>query len=312
MKNLIFVALSSFSKESEVPLKRLKESGYPYLIHTSGKRITSKELIAGANNAEVILAGVESYDTNILSGLSNLKCISRCGVGLDSINIEVAKSRGVTVLNTPGIPTLAVAELALTMFLALSRNLPAQMILMRSGEWVRVPSHLLSGKSIGLIGFGSIGRKVASLSKAFNAKIYINDPLISDQEAKDLGVESVSKDFLLNNSDIISLHASQRGINDAPLIGEREIRAMKPGAILVNLARGGMVDEIALFDALTEGRLGGAGLDVFADEPYTGKLAQLNSVVLTPHSATNTIETRVEMELMCVENAIKFIENRIV
>ena len=312
MKNLIYVALSSFSKESEAPLKRLKESGYPYLIHTSGKRITSEELIAGANNAEVILAGVESYDADVLGELSNLKCISRCGVGLDSINIEVAKSRGVTVLNTPGIPTLAVAELALTMFLALSRNLPAQMILMRSGKWVRVPSHLLSGKSIGLIGFGSIGRRVANLSKSFNAKIYINDPLISDQEARDLGVELVTKDFLLNNSDIISLHASQAGVKDGPIIGEREIRLMKPGAILVNLARGGMVDELALFDALSEGRLGGAGLDVFTDEPYTGKLAQLNTVILTPHSATNTIETRVEMELMCVENAIKFIENRII
>lgn len=310
MRNLIYVALSSFSKESDAPLNRLKQSGYPYLIHSTGSRITPEELIAEAHGAEVILAGVEPYNAVVLGALPSLRCISRCGVGLDSIDLDLAKNKGITILNTPGIPTLAVAELALTMFLALSRNLPAQMALMKDGSWIRVPSHLLSGRSIGLIGFGNIGKKVSCLAKSFDVKIYVADPRVTAQEARNCHVELVSKEFLLKNSDIVSLHASNDLVKDIPIIGESEIRAMKPGAILVNLARGGMVDEVALFNALSEGRLGGAGLDVFKDEPYVGNLAELNSVILTPHSATNTIETRVEMELMCVENAIKFIEDR--
>jgi D-3-phosphoglycerate dehydrogenase len=257
----------------------------------------------------VILAGVESYDAQVLEKLKNLKCISRCGVGVDSIDLDAAKRRGIVVLNTPGIPTDAVAELALSMFLSLSRNLHRQIISMRNKRWERFESHLLSGRTVGLIGFGNIGQRVAELCLAFKARVLVYDPMVNYQIAKKLKVSIVEKNQLLAESDIVSIHAS-RGGNKSFLIGKAEIDLMKHGAFLVNLARGDMVDEDALIDALNSGKISGAGLDVFNMEPYEGPLSQLDQMVLTPHSATNTIETRSAMELMCVKNAIEFLNKQ--
>ncbi len=308
MKNQIFVALSSFAEHDKCPLELLKASGYPYKIHNTGKRITSSELLCNAYDAEVILAGVESYDAKALEKLPNLRCISRCGVGIDSIDIQAAKQRGIEVLNTPGIPTQAVAELALTMFLALSRNLPRQIDSMRDRKWERLETHLLSGKIVGLIGLGSIGQRVAELCNAFGAKVIAFDPLVAAGIAEKINVSLVSKEQLLAAADIVSLHAS-KGPDKACLIAAGELNLMKCGAYLVNLARGEMVNELALVDALSSGKLAGAGLDVFGEEPYKGPLCDFKQVILTPHSATNTIETRSNMELMCVQNAIQFLQN---
>ncbi len=308
MKNLIFVALSSFGKQ---PLELLKASGYPYRIHTSGKRITTSELLANASDASVIVAGVEAYDEKILERLPNLKCISRCGVGIDSIDLQVAKLRGIKVLNTPGIPTQAVAELALTMFLALSRNLPRQIDSMRRRKWDRLETHLLCGKTVGLIGLGSIGKRVAELCTAFGAKVIASDPLLAPTVAEKMNVSLVTKEQLLREADIVSLHAS-RSSDKSFLIDFDELNLMKSGAYFVNLARGEMVNEKALVDALTSGRLAGVGLDVFDEEPYKGSLCDFEQVILTPHSATNTIETRLSMELKCVENAIHFLKNNLI
>lgn len=307
MKDQIFVALSSFAEHDKRPLDLLNSSGYPFKIHTSGKRITSSELLHDGANARVILAGVEQYDANILQQLSNLKCISRCGVGVDAIDLSFAKQKGLEVLNTPGIPTQAVAELALCMFLALSRNLRKQLNSMQDGKWERLETHLLSGRIVGLIGFGSIGQQVAKLCLAFGAKVISHDPDISENVAKELGVIMVSKEHLLKEADIVSLHAS-RGESKAVLIGKKELLIMKDKSFLVNLARGDMVDEAALIEALASGKIGGAGLDVFEYEPYVGPLAKFEQVLLTPHSATNTIETRASMEIKCVENAINFLK----
>ena len=308
MKNQIFVALSSFGEHDERPLELLKASGYPLKIHITGKRITTPELLNNAVDASVILAGVEAYDAQTLGGLPNLKCISRCGVGVDAIDLQAAKQSGIEVLNTPGIPTQAVAELALTMFLALSRNLPRQIDSMRDRKWERLETHLLSGRTIGLIGFGSIGQRVAELCIAFGAKVIACDPLVITSIAEKMNVSLVTKEQLLAEADIVSLHAS-RGSGKSFLIGANELNLMKYGAFLVNLARGDMVNEVALAEALTSGKLGGAGLDVFGEEPYKGPLSQFEQVLLTPHSATNTIETRAAMELFCVKNALEFLRN---
>ena len=308
MKNQIFVALSSFGEHDEGPLELLKASGYPYKIHNTGKRITSAELLSNAFDASVILAGVESYDAKALESLPNLRCISRCGVGIDSIDMQAAKQRSIEVLNTPGIPTQAVAELALTMFLALSRNLPRQIDSMRDCRWERLETHLLSGKIVGLIGLGSIGQRVAELCNAFGAKVIAFDPFALKSIAEKINVSLVSKEQLLVAADIISLHAS-KGADKTFLIDVNELNLMKYGAYLVNLARGEMVNESALIDALHAGKLAGAGLDVFGEEPYKGPLCNFKQVILTPHSATNTIETRSNMELKCVQNALQFLQN---
>jgi len=309
MKDLILVALSSFSAQSPTPLERLIESGIPFKLHTTGKRITQEELLKEGKDATVILAGVETYSSSIIAQLPKLQCISRLGVGVDAIDLNYAKERGVLIANTPTIPIQAVAELALTMFLSLSRNIPTQINLMQRRIWDRIPTHLLFGRTIGLIGLGKIGQKVAELCNAFNTNILAYDPFVKKELAESLNIKLVEKDQLLKTSDIVSIHAS-KSTDQNVLIGKNDLEIMRKGSILVNLARGEMVDESALIEALTSGHIGGAGLDVFEKEPYSGPLCDFNNVILTPHSATMPIETRVAMELECLENGINFINRR--
>lgn len=306
MNDLIFVALSTFAENGKMPLHRLEAAGYPLRIHSTGKRITAEELLRDGPDAVVILAGVEPYDSLMLAQLPELRCISRCGVGVDAIDLSAAKQRGITVANTPGIPTEAVAELALAMFLSLSRNLHPQVNLMQNRQWERKKAHLLAGLTVGLIGLGRIGQRVAELCAAFNTRVLAYDPIVGASIARGLGAELVSMDELLSKADIVSLHASKSAGKNV-IIGKDQMALMKQGAILVNLARGEMVDENALVEALRAGKLAGAGLDVFGTEPYQGPLCDFDQVILTPHSATLTVETRVAMEMQCVENALDFL-----
>jgi D-3-phosphoglycerate dehydrogenase len=307
---MIFVGLSTFAKESREPLDLLEASGFPFRLHGTGKRIKGPELLENAQDATVIVAGVETYDAALLDQLRTLQCLSRCGVGVDAIDLNHAKSRDITVANTPEIPANAVAELALAMFLSLSRNLPLQSHLMSQKRWERVSAHLIMGRTIGLIGLGRIGRRVATLSKSFGARIVACDPAVNKETVEKLGIELVSFKELLEISDIVSIHASKVG-TDACLIGAKEFASMKKGSILVNLSRGDMVDESALLQALESSHLSAAGLDVYSSEPYHGKLCELPQVLLTPHSATLPFETRVAMEKQCIQNALDFLNGKL-
>jgi D-3-phosphoglycerate dehydrogenase len=304
--DLIVVALSTFSADDPGPRQLLEASGVSFRIHSSGKRITAAELAQAGADATVIIAGVESYDAAMLDRLPRLRCISRCGVGVDAIDLAAARGRGIAVANTPLVPTQAVAELALAMFLSLSRNLGRQSGLMRERRWERVTGHLLNGRTVGLFGFGRIGRRVAQLCHAFGARVLVHDPLLPIEAQAAQGCEFVERSALLQQADIVSLHASKNP-SCPVVIGAAELAQMKAGACLVNLARGEMVDEAALVEALRSGRLAGAALDVFAQEPYSGPLCDFPQVILTPHAATLTFETRVAMERECVENALRFL-----
>ena len=308
--NKIFVALSTFAEHDQVPMELLESSGFPYKIHRSGKRITTDELLRDGVDATVIVAGVEPYSAEILSKLPQLRCISRCGVGVDSIDLAAAKAREIAVVSTPNAPIRGVAELALAMFLALSRNLRSQAGLMQARRWERVTSHLLGTRTIGIVGFGRIGKRVAELCIAFGARVIAHDPAGDDAFARQVGVELVGFDRLLAESDIVSLHAS-KSAGQPFRIGAAELSVMKRGSIVVNLARGDMVDDLALAIALESGHIVGAGLDVFAEEPYKGPLCDFEQVILTPHSSTMPVETRAEMELGCISNGIRFLRGEL-
>jgi D-3-phosphoglycerate dehydrogenase / 2-oxoglutarate reductase len=302
----VLVALSTFAQYDASPLDRLRASGVPYTLHGSGARITAAELAAAGRDATVVIAGVEPYTGAVLDTLPLLRCISRCGAGVDNVDLAEARARGISVLNTPGVPGRAVAELALAMMLALRRNLIRQSALMRARQWTRLESHLLAGAHVGIVGLGQIGRRVAMLARAFDADVLAVDPKADASWAVAHGVRLTTFDDLLASADIVSLHAAR--LPSSPLaLDAAAIGRMRPGALLVNLARGGMVDEAALYDALVAGHLGGAALDVYAEEPYRGPLCDLDSVILTPHSATLAVETRVEMENECVDKALRFI-----
>lgn len=304
---MIYVTLSTFAEYDDLPLRLLRESGIPFRIHDTGKRITTAELIAGGQEATVVVAGVEPYDRATLDQLPALRCISRCGVGVDAVDLAAAREKGIAVVNTPDPPTNAVAELALAMMLSLSRNLPRQAVAARAGQWSRLEAHLLGARRVGIIGLGRIGRRVAQLVQAFGAEVWGVDPHPDAAWCAERGVRVVALDELLAGCDIVSIHAAKS--SGAPLLIDAAAMARMPkGAILINLGRGEMVDEAALVAALTSGHLFGAGLDVYRQEPYSGPLTALDNVVLTPHAATLTVETRSAMERECVEKAIAFVQ----
>lgn len=303
---MIFVTLSSFVEYDQHPLELLRASGVPFKIHDTGKRITTAELLAGGQDATVVVAGVEPYDRATLGQLPQLRCISRCGVGVDAIDLQAAAARGIAVLNTPDAPTAAVAELALTMMLSLSRNLPRQSVAAHGRQWSRLQAHLLGARRVGIIGLGRIGKRVATLVRAFGADVWATDPVADVGWCAANGVRIGTRDEILAGCDIVSIHAARS--TGAPMrLGEAEIRRMRRGAILINLGRGDMVDEAALHTALSDGHLFGAGLDVYPVEPYAGDLCDLDNVILTPHAATLTVETRAQMETECVRKAIAFL-----
>ena len=306
----IFVALSTFGEYNTSVIDSLKSAGFPVTIHSSGKRITKDEILANATNATVIIAGVETYDKELLDNLPKLKCIVRCGVGVDAIDHVAAKEKQITILNTPDIPSIAVAELALSLYLSLSRNLRPQSNKMGERKWERLETHLLCGKTIGIIGFGRIGRKIAELCKPFAVKLLVYDPFIVNEYKFDPAIVFVDKDSLLSHADIISIHTSRIDGNGL-IISADDYLKIKKGAILINLSRGGMIDEAGLVYALQSKQIAAAGLDVFTNEPYNGPLCDFENVILTPHSATLTVETRIAMEKECVDKALRFLSNQL-
>jgi D-3-phosphoglycerate dehydrogenase len=304
VSDLIFVALSTFAERDRRPLEMLERSGIPFRLNPTGRRIERGLLLDLGREATAVVAGVEPYDAGVIGGMPRLRCIARCGAGIENVDLEVARRRGIAVLNTPDAPTGAVAELALAMILALSRGLPRQAALMRERRWERVEAHLLAGKRVGIVGLGRIGRRLAELLRPFGVRMLATDPAADPAAARSLGVELVDLETLLASSDVVSLHAAASRVHPLRL-GARELALMPKGAMLINLARGDMVDDVALASALRSGHLRGAAADVFPEEPYRGPLCDLDSAILTPHAATYTMETRTAMELECVEKLLR-------
>jgi phosphoglycerate dehydrogenase-like enzyme len=237
-----------------------------------------------ARDAMAAIVSTDPFDAEVLSACPDLRVIARVGVGVDSIDLDAATAHGVAVTVTPGANEATVADHTLALMLAVLRRIRERDQEIREGEWNRTGDHApwtLTGCTVGLIGYGRIGRLVAQRLTGFGVELLASDPVEPDHEA----VELVSLAELLRRSDVVSIHApllpSTRG-----LIGGAELRAMRPGAILINTSRGGIVDEDALVAELRSGRLRGAGLDVFAQEPPHGSpLLGLPSVVLSPHNA---------------------------
>jgi phosphoglycerate dehydrogenase-like enzyme len=240
-----------------------------------------RALVKGAVGA---IVSTDPFDAGVLANSPTLRVIARVGVGLDSIDLDAATAHGVAVTVTPGVNERTVADHTIALMLAALRRVCEQDAAVRRGAWNRTGEHaawLLSGGTVGLVGFGHIGRIVAERLRGFGVRILVNDPI----EPRDGDVEAVSLDVLLRSSDVVSLHVpllpTTRG-----LIGGRELALMRRDAILVNTARGAVVDEEALVAALQGGRLRAAALDVFANEPPTGsRLLTLPNVVLSPHIA---------------------------
>ena len=302
------MTLSTFGEHSGEPIRSLEQSGFSFKLNTLGRRMKPDEVVKQGHRCRGLIAGVEQYSAETLSRMPGLKCISRCGVGVDNIDLKEAEHRGIAILNTPDEPPVAVAELTIAMILSLMRRLPEVDTLMHSKKWQRIPGNLLFGKTVGIIGLGRIGKRVAELVTAFGSKVIGFDPYPDETWLQRKAVESVQLPELLRRSDIVSIHASHLGTHSL-FLGEDEIMQMKQGAWLINMARGDMCDDRALHRAVGSNRLSGAGLDVYPSEPYSGPLCDNDRVILSPHQATLAVETRIAMEIHAVQNLLDYLRH---
>ncbi len=266
------------------------------------------EAIADADAA--IVRSATTLDEGVIEAGRRLRVIARAGVGVDNIDLDAATRRGIAVVNTPTGNTIAAAEHAMAMLLALARRIPAADAALKDGRWTKqqATGRQLYRKTLGLVGFGKIGREVAKRARAFEMTVVAHDPFVPDERIRELGVEPVALQELLRAADVVSLHAALTE-NSRGLIGADALALMKPSALLVNCARGGLVDEAALLAALREGRIAGAALDVFQAEPEPNpELVGLPNVVATPHVAASTEEAQADVAREAVEQVLEVLE----
>ncbi len=302
----VAVTTTSFCEHDARPLHLLKSAGYDVILNPHARKLKTDEVVLVAKDAIGIIAGLEEYCSDTFNQLTNLKVISRVGVGIDAIDMQAATRAKVKVFNTPDAVTVAVAELTVGLMLDVLRNISAMNIQMKNKAWERKTGYLISQKNIGLIGFGRIGKKVASLLSSFDCHLYYYDPNVKSSASDNI---KSCKDLneLLKLSDIVSLHC-QPLPNNEPLLSANEFKAMKNGSRLINTSRGSLINEDALFDALRTGKLSAAALDVFNEEPYQGPLSNLDNVILTPHIGSYAHESRIAMEMEAVQNLLKGLE----
>jgi D-3-phosphoglycerate dehydrogenase len=311
----ILITATSFQADNSGPaMERLRAyaaaSGGELAFNPLGKPLLEDELIPLLEDCEGYIAGLDFVTGKVLAACKKLRVISRYGAGVDRLDLRAAAERNITVCNTPGANAQAVADLAIALALAAARKLPMLDRRTREGQWVRSTGVELYGKTMGILGLGAVGRGVAKRAQGFSMQVLAYDPYIDAPYAEENRIAVSDFDALVENSDVISLHLPLNGKTRHIISGEVMGR-MKPGAILINTARGGLIDEAAAFEFLRQGRLGGLGLDAYEEEPPgASPLFTLDNVVLTPHTAAHTAEATANMAAMAVENLINVLSGR--
>jgi D-3-phosphoglycerate dehydrogenase / 2-oxoglutarate reductase len=292
----VAVTPRSFRQTQGAHLLRLEQSGVLVRYPTVDRPLSEPEMLELVEGCEAVIVGVEPVSAAVLDA-GPIRVVVKYGSGLDNIDLDATSARGVTVVGTGRANARSVAELTIALMLALARHVVAHDRLIRSGSWSRRPGIELEGKRLGLVGYGAIGRTVARLAHGFGLVTVAHDPVLAEAD-----VELVDLDELLTSTDVVSLHLPlderTRG-----LVGTRELALMRPGALLINTARGGLVDEQALAEALRTGRLGGAAFDVFLEEPLPpdSPLLELDSFVASPHAGAATTEAARRASLLAVD-----------
>lgn len=301
----ILVTTSSFGKYDKTPLEKLCLAGFEIVMNPYGHTLSRKEASElYKEDIDGVIAGVENISGEIISKASKLKVISRCGIGLDNIDMGAARKRTIDVFNTPAPVTDAVAELALGLILSCLRNIARADNDVRDNNWKKPMGLLLTGKTLGIIGLGRAGKRLIQLAGGFNLRFLAYDIKRDNDFAKKFGVKYTDLDSLLSQADIVSVHLPLTE-ETKDLLDRDKLNSMKSGAFLINTSRAAVIDETALVDVLKQGKIAGAALDVFEKEPYSGPLTGLENVVLTPHMGSYAKEARVRMEMEAVENLIK-------
>lgn len=301
----VFVSTHPFSSTSKEPMKLLQENNFDVKLNPFEHKMTSHELAKEIKDSEILIAGTEKITEEVFQNAPKLKLISRVGIGLDGVDFELCKKYGVRVAYTPDAPTMAVAELCVAMILDLARQITITDKNIRVGVWKRHMGTLLYGKTIGIFGMGRIGKSLVHLLSSFNVKFLVHDINPDIAFGRLYNVNFVSKEEVLKNSDVISVNIPLKK-DTLDYITSKELSLMEPHAIVINTARGGIINENDLYDALKEKIIAGAAVDVFEEEPYSGKLIELENCLLTCHMGASTIDSRTDMEVQAVEEAIRF------
>jgi D-3-phosphoglycerate dehydrogenase len=276
-----------------------------------GRPLKAAELHSLVKDVDGYIAGLDEVDASVIEAADRLRVIARYGVGTDQVDIGKATSRGIVVTNTPGANSVAVAELTIAFLLALARNLIAADYAVRRGEWPVLDGIGILGKTIGLIGLGSVGREVARRLKDFGCRLLAFDPYVGPKIAEEYSVRLIPLDILLPQTDFVSLHAPATDLT-VRMVNQKFLARMKRGAFLINTARGDLVDEQALLVVLESGHLQGAALDCFSQEPLDkdSPLLRLPNVIVTPHVAAHTDEAMDQMGWTALMNCLAALQGK--
>ena len=301
-----FVSTHPFGEVSKAPLKLAEENNIELKLNPYGRKITSKELAKEIKDSDVLIAGTEKITEEVFINAPKLKLISRVGIGLDGIDFDLCRKYGIKVTCTPDAPTMAVAELCVGLILDLARKITyTNNNLKYKNKWHRHMGLLLYRKTVGILGMGRIGKSLIHLLSPFNVKFKVYDINPDIAFARLYNVDLVSKEKVLTSSDVISVNVPLKK-DTYNYITMKELKMMKPHTILINTARGGIVNEEDLCNALKKGIIAGAGIDVFEEEPYFGKLREVENCILTCHMGASTIDSRKDMELQAIEEVVRF------
>lgn len=302
----ILVTPTSFLKPENAAAKAKLEAFADEVVYNDlGRPLQAEEILERLDGVDGYVAGLDYITADVIEKApGSLKVISRYGAGVDRVDMPAATAKGIQVTNTPGTNSVAVCELAFALMLCAARNIPKLHAAVEKGEWPRSQGIELRGKTLGIVGMGAIGKNLATRAKAFGMTVNAYDPYFDEVFAKENGIGKLDLDTVLITSDFISLHVP---LNDSTrhMINAEKIAEMKDGAVVINTARGGIIDEQAAADAVKSGKLGGLGLDAFEQEPLIeSPLKGLDNVIFTPHTGAHTAEAVSGMGSMAVDNVI--------
>lgn len=300
-----------FADKDRAPLELLEKNNIEYLINPLNKKLTEGELLEMIDDFDVLIAGTEVVSKKVMERAKKLKMISRVGIGLDSVDLLEAEAQGIAVSYTPDAPAPAVAELTIGLMLSLLRLVHLSSAEMHQGKWHRFFGRRLSEVTIGIVGVGRIGLGVVEHLQGFGSpRILLNDNNPdSSLEKKFNNIKWVDKEALYKQSDIVTIHTPLTS-ETKNMIRKEQLMSMKKDAIIINTARGGIINEKDLYDVMQADHLNGAAIDVYDFEPYDGKLREIQRCILTAHMGSMSIDCRTRMEIEATEEAVRFLTNQ--
>ncbi|MFQ7107771.1 MAG: phosphoglycerate dehydrogenase [Neglectibacter timonensis] len=308
-KYKVLVTARSFGTADHKAVELLEANGCEVIKLVAADGPVPEQLRRELPGADAVIAGLEEYDSELISSSKNLKIISRYGVGYDRVDLRAAADRGIAVTITPGANGDSVADMAVALMMDCARNVTYMDNGIKSKNQVRPSGVEMWEKTVGIVGAGRIGKGVAKRCMGFNMRILCYDQYQDEKFAKECGAEYVDLETLIRESDFITIH-SPLTPDTENMFSTAQFRAMKKDAILVNTARGGIVDEEALYEALKNGEIRGAGLDAtMAEPPYESRLCTLPNCILTPHAGAATKEASSKMSLMAAQNVLDVLQN---